>query len=251
MTSAFTTIFGIMAGRTTPPQEDRSWQQANHLTFGPYGWKNGKMEAHPFLEDVTIKPDWTDYNKGPGQSRNPKGPGQSRNPKGPGQSRNPKASKEVTVSALADTGAQMLVLGPRLLAEMGVKETELLPCTTKIVAANSAGMDVIGCIPLQVYMKGQEDLHTRQLGYVARNADKLFLNKAALRDLGALPKYFPKAGMFTNAEEIGECTVQDQGNPNKPGRPCGCPERELPPAKPEEMPFEPTETNIPKLQHGS
>ena len=75
---------------------------------------------------------------------------------------------------------------------------------------------------------------TKQLVYVAEEANYLFLSKAACKDLGILPEDFPDGG-----GRVSGCTAME--HEDNTGDPCDCPTRTQVPSTPE-LPFPVKET---------
>ena len=126
----------------------------------------------------------------------------------------------VTSPALLDTGAQMVVSGMDLVHKLGVTRKELFPVSSGIKAANSEGLKLVGGLLITVSATGP-DGNTRSgshMCYVSENVTRLFLSKAACRDLGIIGDNFPEVGSCDNVHSLNKCELVD---PDKSDS-CGC-----------------------------
>ena len=158
----------------------------------------------------------------------------------------PRKPRTVTSTALPDTGAQMVVAGMDLVHKMGITKRELFPVTNGIRAANSEGLKLIGGLLINVSSVGA-DGNTRSgshMCYISEKVTRLFLSKAACRDLGIIGENFPEVGAADSQASINKCEIVDPSNPDS----CGCPKRTKTPDRPAELPFPATEKNIPRLK---
>ena len=170
--------------------------------------------------------------------------------------------KSTTLSVMADTGCQSCLAGIKAINRLGVTSKDLIPVTMRMHAANNAGINILGAVILRLSGESPsgQRLETRQLVYVTDSSDRVFLSREACTDLGMLPRQFPTIGevpeMKDSSSSVTHSTQQHQqespGTPlsNDTGltAPCNCPKRQLPPPKPDHIPFAPTEENREKLQ---
>lgn len=130
------------------------------------------------------------------------------------------------VMAVADTGAQVCVAGPALLAKLGVKERGLL---------RKGGLRDVADLPLACLGTFEccfalDGRSTRQEVFVVKTARNLFLSLTACKDLGLVPDTFPfhvPTAAGTRMESVSD--------------------PELPPT-PETIPYPPLEENVERLQ---
>ena len=169
------------------------------------------------------------------------------------------STREIQGTGLADTGAQMVVIGPGTIHAMKVKKKDLIPVGMRIKAANMGGLRLLGGLPIIISgidTQGNER-ETRQLAYIAENVQRIFLSKEACRDLGIISKEFPTIGAHSpsgepsgEADSITKNEINDfklcQGVSDEN---CDCPTRELPPRPPQKCPFPPTPENVNKLEN--
>ena len=93
------------------------------------------------------------------------------------------------VDGLADTGAQMMVISSTLAQRLGVKVSEMIPTSMNIMTANGNSMDIIGGILIKMIRSfNGRVMESHQLAYVATGANQFFVCRAALCDLGLIPK---------------------------------------------------------------
>ena len=213
----------------------------SHIGVNKFGkWTQKQIEEHPEVQ-ISVRPDRSAYTDLQLQ-------------------RNfPEKTKEVQGVGLADTGAQMVVMGPGTIHAMGMRKKDLIPVEMKIKAANMGGLKLLGGLP--VIITGLDELgkerETKQLAYIAENVERIFLSKEACRELGIISKEFPLIG----AHQPGNKAINEEASVNKveihdfklcPGvsdDKCNCPIRELPPEPPLKCPFPPTVSNISKLEN--
>ena len=158
----------------------------------------------------------------------------------------PRRPRTVTYPALPDTGAQMVVSGMDLVHKAGVTKRELFPVSSGIKAANSEGLKLIGGLLVTISAVGSDGI-TRSgshMCYISEHVNRLFLSKKACQNLGIIGENFPEVGSADNTHSINKCELVDNSDPDS----CGCPKRAQTPAPPEQIPFPPTEENIPKLK---
>ena len=158
----------------------------------------------------------------------------------------PRNARTITSTALPDTGAQMVVAGMDLAHRLGVGRKELFPVSSSIRAANSEGLRLVGGLLITISATGPEVTIRSgdHMCYISENVNRLFLSKAACRDLGIISENFPEVGAADNLNSINKCDLVD---PDKPDS-CKCPKRVRTPDPPEKIPLPPVEENIPKLK---
>ena len=151
----------------------------------------------------------------------------------------PFSVKERTVSAFPDTCAQTTAAGSELMSVLGIACGDLIETSHKIFAANQSEMGIIGAVFLNI----QCGKHvSKQLCYISKNLQGLFLSEHACIQLGIVSPSFPQRSSRV-CGVVPETSVEEE---NK--APCGCLKRTLPPPVPNNLPFEGTEENIDKLQ---
>ena len=138
------------------------------------------------------------------------------------------------LSAFADTGANICLLGPKQMSDLGVTDKDLVSCNARISVAGGTYITAVGKLGVTIALNGKK---TTQTAYYSKKADRFFLNRQTCIDLGIVPSCFPQPYCANiNCDN----TSEEQPKPAV-GR-SGAP------AKPHKIPFDPTEDNIPKLK---
>lgn len=77
---------------------------------------------------------------------------------------------------------------------MGIKLSSIFPVTAKVFGANGANIDIIGGLFITLTNPGRENaaISGNRLMYMARNVSCTYISLAALTELGAVLKGFPK-----------------------------------------------------------
>ena len=145
-----------------------------------------------------------------------------------------KSESSCVLPVMADTGCQSCVAGVKILTELNLSESDLIPVSMKMSAANTKPINILGAAILR-YEGTDSDgniLQSRQITYITDNSEKVFLSKEACQDLGIISDCFPRIGesvLKTATSEINET--------------CSCPRRMAPPPLPTELPVPATEEN--------
>ena len=100
----------------------------------------------------------------------------------------PSCARSTTASGLADTGAQMCLAGRNVMSRMGLSEDDLLEPMVRVAVANDVMLPLLGVA--FVTMTGNGGAQSGQMLYFADGVTDMFVSKAALRDLGAIPEDF-------------------------------------------------------------
>ena len=158
--------------------------------------------------------------------------------------------KPASISAMADTGCQSCLAGIKVMHQLGLRHSDLIPVSMQMHAANNQGINILGAMILRLtgQNKHGDPIETRQLTYVTDNSNKFFISKEACIALGIVSKKFPDIGEATDAVES---KGEDPDNPSTGpalANPCHCPKRQLPPQRPQQLPFPATSANRGKLK---
>ena len=160
------------------------------------------------------------------------------------------------LDAMADTGAQMCILGRNQIHKLGMPVGDLEPASLGITIADGGQATNLGMVFLEISVKapGGGTRVTKQQCYVLDGAGSLFLSYEALVDLGSCPKGFPQVA----ASNVigGQHQVQQEPGPGPQApeelgaepRTCKCPKRARAPDPPLELPYPATVENIPRLR---
>jgi hypothetical protein len=197
-------------------------------------------------------------------------------------------TRAVRMPGLADTGAQMTLLGPQQLEDLGFSKEDLVPAAMRILTANDNSMGNQGM--LYIRLKGRtpdgREVMSLQQAYYCASARNLFISRECLVDLRIIREDFPVMGSAGVIGQVGVSMFHQRGEAEGPGRPqrptagpsaqeaekellvggwhpqegcveadtmdgdcpCKCPTRTVPPKATEKCPFEPIPANLEKLR---
>ena len=150
----------------------------------------------------------------------------------------------------ADTGASVVCAGLSLLQQMKIPRSALIPSKMRLYAANRQGLTVLGCLPCDIRIPDIPGKITKEMVYIVKELQTVFLSRHALIGLGCIPESFPRPSEVASAEKTTSesaiaaeiCGVAEGGR-----APCGCLLRSETPAPPVTgIPM--TEENIPRLR---
>ena len=150
------------------------------------------------------------------------------------------------MEALADSGAQMVVMGHKQAEMLGIRCSEYLPAVMNIHVADSRSKGAAGMAILEISAKSLDGTKhkTLQQAYIMDGTEHLYLSHEALRELGSLSESFPKA----HGNQGGRVSGVEDNREGHESRPCSCLNRTLPPPAPTELPFGAEENGIDKLR---
>ena len=139
----------------------------------------------------------------------------------------------------------MMVSGMDLPHKLGVTRKELFPMASGIKAANSEGLKLVGglLVTVSATVLYGNTRSTSHMCYVSENVTRLFLSKAACRDLGIIPSNFPEVGSCDSVLSLNKCELVSPAQPDT----CSCPKRAETPDPPQ-LPCPATAENIPRLK---
>ena len=104
----------------------------------------------------------------------------------------PITTSTTTIQALADSRAQMCVADWSVAKRLGLTKADLLHPALTVSVADNSNLELVGAHFMSIYADSGES--TEQLVYFATNVGDFYLSKAAMIDLGIIPKDFPKVG---------------------------------------------------------
>ena len=189
----------------------------HHIFNSHEGWKRCESMTHPTLRlRLTTKPD--DYSHFGATC--------------------PKVTPSF-VTVVTDTGAQSCLWSQKDFYRCGFRDSDLLPVSRTMLAANMEEIVIAGAIFICLSGKDAEGrTHTAPvMAYVSPSTSKFYLSRQALIQLGVIPKDFPQVGAAAESASI-------EGN----SAVCGCPCRSLPPSRPQQLPFKACKENIEKMK---
>jgi hypothetical protein len=177
----------------------------HHIFSHQFGWERRSSRPQPCI-NITArvnKDDYTHFGQRP-----------------------PKSHRTATLTAIADTGCQSSLLGIKLVHNLGIKKSELIPVHLQMKAINHESVHIIGAVLLRI--SGQDShghhLETAQVCYVTPETDKFFLSREACVGLGLISDQFPHIGEIAEATKAASNAVHDEYTED-----CTCPKRTLPP----------------------
>ena len=145
------------------------------------------------------------------------------------------------ISVVTDTGAQSCLWGMKNFLQTGFTESDLIPVKHSLYAANKEKIQVSGAILLR--LSGTEangrNCSAAVMTYISPSTNRFYLSREALVQLDVISSNF----------ELGATQQLQQSVITKETKICGCPNRELPPPRPEKLPFESTPSNNEKMRN--
>ena len=163
---------------------------------------------------------------------------------------------------MAYIGCQSCLAGINAINCLEITAKDLISVTMQMHAANDMGINILSAAILRFsgHSPSGKLLETRHLTYVTDCSSKVFLSREACSRLGMIPHHSPTISevMPLNNATSGAAHIQQlsastslstpPSNDTGLTAPCSCPKRQLPPPKPDTIPFPPTEENREKLQ---
>ena len=143
--------------------------------------------------------------------------------------------RNTRLKVMADTGCQSCVAGLKAISQLGIGIKNLIPVKVKMSAANETQLKILGAVILRFSGISSEgdSRQTRQIVYVTDTTDRIYLSREGCIALGLISKDFPT---------VGEVKTIELGTESS-GEECDCPRRQLPPPRPDTIPFPPTTEN--------
>lgn len=139
------------------------------------------------------------------------------------------------IDVIADSGAQSCLWSRREFLRSGFKMDDLIDVHHSMEAANNAPIQIDGAIILRLSGQNESGLEVEAavMTYISPDAKRFYLSRQAMIQLQVIHPNFPCVGSALEADS--ECNSISHGSLPIPG--CGCLKRELPPGKPETLPF--------------
>lgn len=110
----------------------------------------------------------------------------------------------VVFSFIADTGAQVCVLGVKHIKKLGMSTNNLLRTRMQINCANKSSAGILGvfyaCLVAK-HHKSKDEVKTKAMMYVIEG-DAMLLSRRTLREFGCISGKFPRAGEFVPKDMI-------------------------------------------------
>lgn len=89
-----------------------------------------------------------------------------------------------------------------MVQQLGLTKDDLIPVIMKMNAANESPISILGAIIIRISGVDQQNnvIETKQMTYITKDSDTIFLCKSACIDLGMIPPDFPKIGAATSSD---------------------------------------------------
>ena len=170
------------------------------------------------------------------------------------------------INGVADTGAQSCLMGTRIFYQCGFKKKDLIPVKCRMAAANREPLTILGAILVRLYAaEGKKNVHTGAMVYITPDTDKFYLSREVLGDMKIINDKFPvipEEPIVSSVSSIPSTinlesasgvtsppsTTATKIPPTGSYAPCGCRNRTKPPERPEKLPFECSESNVPRMR---
>ena len=119
-------------------------------------------------------------------------------------------------------------------------------------AANNNGIKILGAVIMRFTggSKTGKKLESRQVVYVTRDSDKLFLSHETCAAFGIITKDFPTIGkaLHVGTDDGTNQKTRAENLHSQPGPTCDCPRRQRPRPKPSKLPYPATASNRKHLE---
>ena len=157
--------------------------------------------------------------------------------------------RSASISVIADSGAQTCLMGLQILKKLGLHQKHLTHVSKRIFAANNEEIHVLGAIFLKLSgLNGRgKEVATSAIVYVTDSANRFYLSRAALEQLGVISPDFPKIGAADSAE-VCKNSVGTGACSRSTVAECGCPVRTTPPPRPVKLPMTPSLESAAKMK---
>ena len=145
------------------------------------------------------------------------------------------------LDGIADTGCSIMCAGRQICYKLGYSVSDLIKSNVTLKVADGRQLTILGAVPVNVSIMNRSDHTSKQLLHIVSELKSVFVSKCCLMDLGVISPDFPMPpSLHDIVDALDELQEQSRA-------PCGCLTRSKTPDPPE-LPFEPTEENIPKLK---
>ena len=135
----------------------------------------------------------------------------------------------VDTNAIADSGCQTCTAGPEILTKLRCPNQYLVKTKHKIIGITDTPLHIMGTLFLCISYGNKS---SNQMVYISKNCRGFYLSQTAMKDLGIVDGSFPDSRSAATK------------SPDE----CHCPTRTKTPDRPEQIPFKPTDENVPKLK---
>ena len=142
---------------------------------------------------------------------------------------------------MADSGAQSCLWSYKEFIASGFSDSDLIPVSTDLVAANKSPIDLAGAVILR--LQGHNSSNScATMVYISRDANGFYLSCEAMIDLKIVPPNFPCIGAADSSSVINSPHIQQSralnaGCSQSSELPCSCPVRTAVPDRPNFLPL--------------
>ena len=207
----------------------------DHHIFTKEGWKQASALAHPTirLRITTVEEDYVRFGI-----------------------KFPKIQPK-QIDTIVDSGAQSCLWSKQTFLRSGFSERDLIPVRHQMKAANTAPIRVDGAIIIRLSgtTKHGDHVEAAVITYISPDAEHFYLSRDAMIQLGIIDKDFPQLGATHNSHTHNPVTLTHNmsvlaeiSDSKTVYADCGCLKREMPPAKPDKLPFECVLENVDKMK---
>ena len=146
----------------------------------------------------------------------------------------------IKISVIPDTGCQSCLAGLKFFDMLGISKSQLIPVRIQMAAANRSKINILGAAIVNFSGKNPngDTVQTKQMVYATDATNRVYISEEACAQLGMLPTKFPligaTSGIVVTAAQMNLSRDTDKQDISD----CGCPKRQLPPAKPTKLPFQ-------------
>ena len=149
------------------------------------------------------------------------------------------------VTAVADSGAQVCIWSWSQCRAAGFTRGDLIPVKQKLNAVSKSPITIYGAVllRLQGISASGEEHFAAAVVYVSPEVTSFYMSRDVMIQLGIIPHGFPEIGSSLPGKNYSENASMEQGNEK-----CPCLPRCPPPGRPDELPMEATEANIPLMK---
>ena len=155
----------------------------------------------------------------------------------------PPKMRQQEVIAVTDSGAMCNLIGWSLLQKFGLSKKDLCKVSGKWSAINGDSIDILGAVFIR--LKGVDDISGKEVGsaimaFVTESTNSLWIGQRTMKNMGIIDEDFPRLKATELNSRVAGMTASTA--------PCGCKVREKPPKRPDKLPFDPKEENVPKMR---
>ena len=194
-----------------------------HHIFKDGEWKSRLAKPHPMVT-ITLTINYSDYEQF--------------------KIRNPPALHHET-KAVTDSGAQCCVWGWRNCQSAGITRGSLIPVKQKLNGVDKSRITIYGALIIRLHGVSStgEEFSAAAIVYVSPDITGFYMSEDVMKQLCIIPPGFPAIGGALNSTRP-HCINEVFSVEPK----CPCLPRTAPPERPDQLPMDATEDNIPAME---